>query len=41
MPKACAELRAAANWYDEPATGQELLDATQQTRRDITAGPEA
>lgn len=40
-PEARAELRAAANWYDDPETGQELLDATREARRDIAAMPEA
>lgn len=40
-PDARAELRAAANWYNDAATGQELLDATRQARHDIAAMPEA
>lgn len=40
-PEARAELRAAANWYDDPATGQELLDATRQARLSIAAMPGA
>ena len=28
---------AAVNWYHDGATGQELLDATRQVRRDIAA----
>lgn len=40
-PQARAELRAGATWYDDPATGQELLDATLEARRSIAAMPEA
>ncbi|MCL2468423.1 MAG: type II toxin-antitoxin system RelE/ParE family toxin [Micrococcales bacterium] len=40
-PQARAELRAAANWYDDPATGQELLDASLEARRSIAAMPNA
>lgn len=40
-PEARAELRAGATWYDDPATGQELLDATLEARRDIEAMPDA
>lgn len=31
-PEARAELRAGSDWYDDPATGQELLDATRKAR---------
>jgi toxin ParE1/3/4 len=40
-PEARAELRVGANWYDDPATGQELLDATFQARRSIDEMPGA
>lgn len=40
-PQARAELRTAIRWYDNPETGQELLDAARQARRDIAAMPEA
>ena len=40
-PEARAELRAGAAWYDDPATGKELLDATREARRSIAAMPEA
>ena len=40
-PEARAELSAGANWYDDPATGQELLDATLQARRSIAEMPGA
>lgn len=40
-PEARAELRAGANWYDDPETGQELLDATLRARRDIGSTPDA
>lgn len=40
-PEARAELRAGANWYDDPATGEELLDATLQARRSIAKMPDA
>lgn len=40
-PAARAELRAAANWYDNPETGQELLNATLEARRDIAESPES
>ncbi|GAB2527885.1 type II toxin-antitoxin system RelE/ParE family toxin [Paramicrobacterium agarici] len=40
-PEARAELRAGANWYDDPETGQELLEATRAARRSIAAMPEA
>ena len=40
-PEARAELRAGANWYDDPATGQELLDATLQARGSIAEMPGA
>lgn len=40
-PEARAELRAGANWYDDPAAGQELLDATRQARQGIAKMPDA
>ncbi|ASK65127.1 hypothetical protein CFK39_04000 [Brachybacterium avium] len=40
-PEARDELRAGALWYDDPATGQELLDATLHARRSIAAAPDA
>lgn len=40
-PEARAELRAGVNWYDDPATGQELLDAAVRTRQSIVAMPDA
>ncbi len=40
-PEARAELRVGANWYDDPATGQELLDATLQARTSIVEMPGA
>lgn len=40
-PEARAELRAGANWYDDPATGQELLDATLAARQSIAKMPDA
>lgn len=40
-PEARAELRVGANWYEDPATGQELLDATLQARRSIDEMPDA
>ena len=40
-PEARAELRAGANWYDDPATGQELLDATFAARQSIAKMPGA
>jgi len=40
-PEARAELRAGANWYDDPATGQELLDATLEARGSIAEMPGA
>ncbi len=40
-PEARAELRAGANWYDDPATGQELLDATLEARESIAEMPGA
>ena len=40
-PDARAELRAGAGWYDDPAVGQELLDATLQARRSIASMPDA
>lgn len=40
-PEARNELRAGALWYDDPATGQELLDATRDARRSIAAMPDA
>jgi len=40
-PEARAELRAGADWYDDPATGQELLDATLQARMGIAEMPGA
>lgn len=40
-PEARAELRAGAHWYDDPATGQELLDATLKARQSIAQMPDA
>jgi plasmid stabilization system protein ParE len=40
-PAARAELLAGATWYDDAATGQELLDATREARRTIAAMPNA
>jgi len=40
-PEARAELRSGADWYDDPATGQELLDATLLARQSIAKMPDA
>lgn len=40
-PEARAELRAGVHWYDDPATGQELLDATREARASIAQMPNA
>lgn len=40
-PEARAELRAGANWYEDPETGQELLDATREARNSIARMPDA
>lgn len=40
-PEARAELRAGADWYEDPGTGQELLDATRVARASIVSAPEA
>ncbi len=40
-PAARAELRAAVRWYDDAATGQELLDASRSARTSIADLPSA
>lgn len=40
-PEARAELRAGAEWYEDSATGQELLDATREARQSIANMPDA
>jgi len=40
-PEARGGLRAGANWYGDPATGQELLDAAREARQSIAAMPNA
>lgn len=40
-PAARDELRAGVNWYDDPETGQELLDAIRSAQRAIGQMPNA
>jgi len=40
-PAARDELWEAADWYENPATGQRLLDAAKATRKLIKKWPEA
>jgi len=40
-PEARAEFRAGATCYDDSATGQDVPDATRQSRESIAAMPDA